>query len=143
MTEHGVPTLHSDNYKYKGPSPKEEVLLAAMDETNISQAAPMLCIFKKDSVKLHTIINRCKCNDNMEKDVTPFPDQEQIRHDVAQAKYQSKIDMSNAYEQIRVEPKDVWKTVFATIYGTFVSHTMQQGDCNAPAKFQRLMTVIF
>ena len=87
MTEHGVPTLHSDNYKYKGPSPKEEVLLAAMDETNISQAAPMLCIFKKDSVKLHTIINRCKCNDNMEKDVTPFPDQEQIRHDVAQAKY--------------------------------------------------------
>ena len=30
MTEHGVPTLHSDNYKYKGPSLKEEVLLAAM-----------------------------------------------------------------------------------------------------------------
>src|ERR1700722_14073976 len=32
---------------------------------------------------------------------------------------------------------------FATIYGTFVSHTMQQGDCNAPATFQRLMTIIF
>ena len=31
MTERSVPTLHSDNYKYKGPSPKEEVLLAAMD----------------------------------------------------------------------------------------------------------------
>ena len=46
------------------------------------------------------------------------------------------------YKQICVEPKDVWKTVFATIYGTFVSHTMQQGDCNAPATFQRLMTVI-
>src|SRR6202040_270774 len=28
-------------------------------------------------------------------------------------------------------------------HGTFVSHTMQQGDCNAPATFQRLMTVIF
>ena len=27
--------------------------------------------------------------------------------------------------------------------GTFVSHTMQQGDCNAPATFQRLMTIIF
>jgi RNase H-like domain found in reverse transcriptase/Reverse transcriptase (RNA-dependent DNA polymerase) len=51
--------------------------------------------------------------------------------------------MSNAYEQIRVEPQDVWKTAFATIYGTFVSHTMQQGDCNAPATFQRPMTVIF
>ena len=42
-----------------------------------------------------------------------------------------------------MEPKDVWKTVFATIYSTFVSHTMQKGDCNAPATFQRLMTVIF
>ena len=31
MTERGVLTLHSDNYKYKGPSPKEEVLLEAMD----------------------------------------------------------------------------------------------------------------
>ena len=47
------------------------------------------------------------------------------------------------YEQIRVEPNDVWKTVFATIYGTFVSHTMQQGDCNAPTTFQWLMTAIF
>src|SRR3984957_19891164 len=51
--------------------------------------------------------------------------------------------MSNAYKQIHVEPSDVWKTAFANIYGTFVSHTMQQGDCNAPATFQRLMTVIF
>jgi len=73
----------------------------------------------------------------------PFPNQEQIHHDIARGKYQSKIDMSNAYEQIRVEPQDVWKMAFVTIYGTFVSHTMQQGDCNAPATFQRLMTVIF
>src|SRR6202041_2375113 len=51
--------------------------------------------------------------------------------------------MSNVYEQICVEPSDVWKTAFATIYGTFVSHTMQQGNCNAPATFQRLMTIIF
>src|ERR1700676_3029608 len=84
-----------------------------------------------------------KKNDNTEKDVMPFPDQEQIRHDVARAKYRSKINMSNAYEQIRVEPSDVWKTAFTTIYGTFVSHTMQQGDCNAPTTFQCLMTVIF
>ena len=99
--------------------------------------------FKKDGVKLHTIIDGHKHNDNMEKDVTPFPNWEQICHNVAWAKYRSKIDMSNVYEKIHVEPKDVWKTVFATIYGTFVSHTMQQGDCNTPATFQRLMTIIF
>ena len=51
--------------------------------------------------------------------------------------------MSDTYEQICVEPSDIWKTAFSTVYGTFVSHTMQQGDCNAPATFQRLMTIIF
>src|SRR6202040_3552155 len=51
--------------------------------------------------------------------------------------------MSNTYKQICVEPSDVWKMAFATIYSTFVSHTMQQGDCNAPATFQWLMAIIF
>ncbi|KIN92793.1 hypothetical protein M404DRAFT_57019, partial [Pisolithus tinctorius Marx 270] len=59
------------------------------------------------------------------------------------AKYRSKIDLSNAYEQVCIEPEDVWKTAFSTIFGTFISQVMQQGDCNAPAMFQRLMTVIF
>jgi RNase H-like domain found in reverse transcriptase/Reverse transcriptase (RNA-dependent DNA polymerase)/Integrase zinc binding domain len=114
------------------------------EETNVSQAAPMLCVLKKSTTpKLRTVIDGRKRNDNTVKDVTPFPDQEEIRNDVARAKYRSKIDMSDAYEQIRVEPNDVWKTAFSTVYGTFVSHTMQQGDCNAPATFQRLMTTIF
>lgn len=51
--------------------------------------------------------------------------------------------MSHAYEQIRIEAADIWKTAFSTIYGTAVSHVMQQGDCNAPSTFQRLMTWIF
>jgi hypothetical protein len=63
--------------------------------------------------------------------------------DCARAKYRSKIDMSDAYEQIRIIGEDVWKTAFATVYGTFVSHTMQIGDCNAPATFQRIMTMVF
>ena len=112
-------------------------------EVNVPQAAPMLCITKKDGKKLCTALDARKRNDNTVKDVTPFPDQEQIRTEVARGKYRSKIDMSNAYEQIRVEPEDVWKTAFATVYGTFLSNTMQIGDCNVPATFQRIMTAIF
>jgi hypothetical protein len=108
----------------------------------VYQASPLLCVPKK-SGKLRTVVDARKRNDNTYKDVTPFPDQDQIRMDVARAKYRTKIDMSDAYEQIRVEAKDVWKTAFATTLGTFVSHVMQQGDCNAPATFQRLMTWIF
>ena len=113
------------------------------DEANVPQAAPMLCVAKKDGKTLRTVIDARKRNDNTVKDVTPFPDQEQIRNDVARAPYRSKIDLSNAYEQIRIEPCDIWKTAFATVFGTYLSNVMQQGDCNAPATFQRLMTVTF
>ena len=106
------------------------------------QASPMLCIPKKNG-KLRTVVDCRQRNDNTVKDVTPFPDQDRIRMDVARAKYCSKFNLSNAYKQVRVEPDDVWKMVFATIFGTFVSQVMQQGDCNAPATFQRLMTVTF
>lgn len=107
----------------------------------VDQAAPMLCIPKKNG-KLRTVVDCRRRNDNTVHDVTPLPDQDRIRQDVARANYRSKIDLSNAYEQIRIEPEDVWKTAFATIYGTLESNTMQQGDCNAPATFQRLMTFV-
>jgi hypothetical protein len=108
----------------------------------VNQAAPMLCIHKKDK-HLRTVIDARQRNDNTIKDVTPLPDQEVIREDVARAKIRSKIDLSDAYEQVRVRTEDIDKTAFATIAGTFISHIMQQGDCNAPATFQRMMTSIF
>jgi hypothetical protein len=108
----------------------------------VNQAAPMLCIHKKDK-HLRTVVDARQRNDNTVKDVTPLPDQEVIREDVARAKIRSKIDLSDAYEQVRIRTQDVDKTAFATIAGTYVSLIMQQGDCNAPATFQRLMTLIF
>ena len=112
------------------------------ESVQTDQAAPMLCIQKKSGL-LCTAIDACKQNDNTGKDVTPFLDQDQIRLDVARAKIWSKIDFSDMYEQIRTVPKDVHKSAFAMIYGTYVSHTMQIGDCNAPTTFQCVMTMIF
>ena len=79
----------------------------------------------------------------MWKDVTPFPDQDPIRHDIAGAKFRSKLDMTEAYEQMCIRPEDVGKTTFSTIFSMFQSQVMQMGDCNAPSTFQRLMTTIF
>ena len=111
-------------------------------EQSVVQAAPLMCIPKKDG-KLRRVIDTRQHNDNTVKDVTPMPDQELIWEDVARAKYRSKFDLADAYKQVRVEPGDVHKTAFATIMGTYVSNVVQQGDCNAPATFQRLMTAIF
>jgi hypothetical protein len=62
---------------------------------------------------------------------------------VAKATCRSKIDPSDAYEQVCVEPEGVWKTAFMTILGTMFSHVMQIEDCNASATFQCLMMHIF
>jgi hypothetical protein len=102
----------------------------------------MLCIHKKDK-HLCTVVDARQQNNNTVKDITPLPDQEVIREDVAWAKFRSKIDLSDTYEQVCVCTEDIDKTAFATIAGTYISHIMQQGDCNAPATFQRLMTSIF
>ena len=59
---------------------------------SVPQAALMLCIPKKTG-KLRTMIDCRKCNDNTVKDVTPFPDQDQIRMDVMTVKYCLKIDL--------------------------------------------------
>ena len=99
------------------------------------QVVPMLCIPKKNG-KLHTVFDLREQNDNTVKDMTLFPDQDIIHNDMARAAYHSKINMFKAYEQIRIIPEHIHKTVFATVLGTFRSQVMQMGDCNAPSMFQ-------
>ena len=67
-------------------------------------------------------------NNNTVKDVTPFPDQDVTRNDMAQAAYQSKLDMSEAYEEIHIDPPSIPKMAFATVLGTFMSQVMQMDD---------------
>ena len=75
------------------------------------QAVPMLCILKKNS-KLHTVFDLQEQNDNTVKDMTPFPDQDIIRNDMARVAYRSKLDMSKAYEQICIIPEHIYKTAY-------------------------------
>ena len=83
-------------------------------------------------------------NENTWKNVTPFPDQDAICHDIAQANFRSKLDMTDAYEQMCIRPEDVCMTMsFSMIFSTFQSQVMQMGDCNAPSTFWQLMTTIF
>ena len=102
----------------------------------------MLCIRKKNGT-LSTVFNLRQQTDNTWKDVTPFPEQDAIRHDVVRAKFRSKLDMTEAYEQKCIKPEDVCKTTFSTIFSMFQSQVIQMGDCNAPSTFQQLMTATF
>jgi hypothetical protein len=92
---------------------------------------------------LRTVFDKREQNANTHKLASPLPDIEQILREVSRHKYRSLIDGKDAYEQIRVVPEHVSRTIFTTPDGTMVSLVMQQGDCNAGATYQTLMNHIF
>jgi hypothetical protein len=152
---HRIPIMDENNrYKYHSSrcldSLKPELIEKIAQYTcagwwepiQVDQVAPMLCVHKK-TMALHTIVDGRQHNENTIKDVTPLPDQDLIRLDIARAKIRSKINLSDAYKQVHIVPSDVPKTAFVTIYGMFASNIMQQGDCNTPSMFQRSMNMIF
>ena len=89
------------------------------EPTTALQAILMLCAFKKDKEILCTVFDMWLQNANTERDVTPFPDMDLTRNNVARVNYRSKLDMFEAYEWICIVPEDVEKTTFSTIFSTF------------------------
>lgn len=108
---------------------------------------PLLIIPKPKSkdgeVKIRTVIDTRLRNDNTVKVAAPLPDIEEILRNVVKHEYRSLIDGKDAYEQIRIKPEHVNRSMFNTPDGTMESLVMQIGDCNAPATYQTLMNQIF
>jgi hypothetical protein len=110
-------------------------------------AIPLLMIPKPSTTNgqpsLRTVFDKREQNANTYKLASPLPDIEEILREVSRHKYRSLIDGKDAYEQIRVVPEHVSRTMFTTPDGTMESLVMQQGDCNAGATYQTLMNHIF
>ncbi|KAJ2989339.1 hypothetical protein NUW54_g8816 [Trametes sanguinea] len=103
---HRIPLIDKQKkYQYHLPRCADVVKLELLTKINrcvaagwwrpvtCEQAAPLLCVTKKDG-KLPTVVDARQRNSNMVHDLTPFPDQDLIRMDMARAKYRSKIDLS-------------------------------------------------
>lgn len=112
-----------------------------------SNAVPMLLLPKPqkpgEPLKLRTVVDLREWNANTKKLSSPLPDIDAILRKVAAARYRSSIDLTDAYEQIRVRPDHVPFTAMSTPNGTMISEVMHQGDCNASATFQMIMMSIF
>ena len=92
---------------------------------------------------LRTVVDTRERNKNSQRLASPLPDIETILRNVTSHRFRTLLDGKDAYEQIRVEPLDIDKTLFATPDGTMVSLVMQIGDCNVCAMYQSLMNHIF
>ncbi len=113
----------------------------------VSNAMPMMMIPKPrkagEPLRLRMVCDLRERNSNTRKLSSPLLHIDGILRRVSSSKYRSTIDLADAYEQVRVVPEHVDRTAMNTPSGTMVSLVMQQGDCNASATFQMIMTRIF
>src|SRR5204863_98506 len=109
-----------------------------------SQASAMFCVPKSANPQIaHFVTDFRARNLNTVKDQYPLPHIPTILNRLAKANYRSKIDLMDAYFQIRVKPEDEKHTAFKTPDGQmYNSRVMQQGDCNSPSIFMRIINYI-
>jgi hypothetical protein len=114
----------------------------AIQPSESSAGAPILFVKKKDG-SLRLCVDYRGLNKITKKNRYPLPLISDLLDRLGKARYFSKIDLRNAYHQIRIADGDEWKTAFRTRYGLFEYRVMPFGLTTAPASFQNLINSTF
>src|SRR6195952_3899516 len=122
---------------------KEKIDQGIIERKAVHGVAPIFAPEKKDNIRMRPLVDLTARNEITIKDDKTIPNQRMILNSLGRARYRSKIDLSDAYFQTRVEPKDVDKKGFKSPFGCFISKVLLQGDMNAPGTFMRIMSDLF
>ena len=104
--------------------------------------SPMMLVKKKNG-KLRVCVDYRKLNACTQNDHFPFPFITVLLEDVGGHAMYTFMNGYAGYNKISIGLEDIHKTVFTTLWGTFVWVMMPLGLCNALAIFQRLVMYIF
>ena len=100
-----------------------------------SMGASLFLVPKKDGKR--PVVNYRKLNNVTEKDSTPLSRIDNTLDQLIGSQLFTKIDLKDAFNQMRIKEGDKWKTAFKTRYGTFEYLVMPFGLTNALATFQK------
>ena len=126
-----------------------ETELARMEHEGILEkvdsspwATPLVCVRKKDGKVRLCGDYKLTINQGMDVDTYPLPRPEELIHKLAGGTLFTTLDLSQAYQQMRLDKESQEYTTINTHKGLYRYTRVPFGISSAPAKFQRAMEQI-
>ena len=121
----------------------QDLLQKGIITESTAEFASPIVIVRKKSGGIQMCVDFRKINQKVKRDSYPLPRIQESLESLNGAKYFSTLDLTAAYNQVGMEPKDQAKTAFTTPLGLFEYRRMPFGLSNSPATFSRLMGRVF
>ncbi|KAK9416117.1 putative Reverse transcriptase [Seiridium unicorne] len=146
--DHKIELLPGETPPYHRPRPMSPPELLAirkyLDEhlskgfirASTSQAAAPVLLAKKPGGGIRICVDYRGLNNVTVKNRYPIPLIRETLDALCQAKYFTKLDITAAFNNLRIAPGDEWKTAFITRFGLYECLVANFGMTGAPSSFQ-------